>query len=225
MCGDAATIRNDDSAINYTELLFRFTTPVTQSALAPLSDDDEAPLRADARRNLRRILAAAEELFAEEGPGVSIDAIARRAGVGVGTVYRRFPTKAALGEAIVLDHLSGVAEGVAEIVTQEPDDLAVFAAIRHIVISACARRDLKETLSNVGIDLRAISAPVFDEIGALVGGALARAQAAGAARPDVGIEEILGLVGACCHASDGGIDPARLVTIVEDGLRTAPAGR
>ncbi|MBO0886369.1 MAG: helix-turn-helix transcriptional regulator, partial [Acidimicrobiales bacterium] len=66
-------------------------------------------LRADARRNRAQILKAAEAVFADHGPGAPIDDVARRAGLGVGTLYRHFPTKEALFEAIVLERIGGLA--------------------------------------------------------------------------------------------------------------------
>ena len=69
--------------------------PIARTSLA-------RPLRADARRNVQRVLEAAEEIFATQGLAVPIDAIAARAGVGIGTVYRHFPTKEALFKAVVL---------------------------------------------------------------------------------------------------------------------------
>ncbi|HVE68365.1 MAG TPA: helix-turn-helix domain-containing protein, partial [Solirubrobacteraceae bacterium] len=75
----------------------------------PLSPSPERPLRADARRNRERIMEAAREAFAESGLDAQMEDLARRAGVGVGTVYRHFPTKEALVEALVEDYFAGVA--------------------------------------------------------------------------------------------------------------------
>lgn len=78
----------------------------------------ERPLRADARRNRERVLAAAQEAFAAEGISVPLDEIARRAGVGAGTVYRHFPTKEALFAAAIVDRVDRMTgrarEGLAE---------------------------------------------------------------------------------------------------------------
>src|SRR3954462_4559234 len=78
---------------------------------------DLPPLRADARRNRERVLRAASEAFAESGLGVPLDAIAARAGVGPGTVYRHFPTKEALFQSVVtarLEDLVAEAQGLAD---------------------------------------------------------------------------------------------------------------
>jgi AcrR family transcriptional regulator len=73
-------------------------------------DDQLSPLRADARRNRARVLEAAQEAFTAEGLSVPLDEIARRAGVGAGTVYRHFPTKEALFEAVVVHRIQGLTE-------------------------------------------------------------------------------------------------------------------
>ena len=86
-----------------------------------LSSNDPAssPLRRDAEANRRRILAAAAEAFADQGLDVPVDEIARRAGVGMGTLYRRFPTKAALVEAIFEEHLDRLAALAEEALREE----------------------------------------------------------------------------------------------------------
>jgi AcrR family transcriptional regulator len=87
-----------------------------QDDLCPL-DRCLRPLRADARRNRAKVLSAAEEVFASEGPAVPIDEVARRAGVGVGTVYRHLPTKQALFEAIVVARIEALIERGEELCT------------------------------------------------------------------------------------------------------------
>ena len=89
-----------------------------RSCAGPLRDAGILrPLRADARRNRAKVLEAAEEVFASEGLAVPIDEVARRAGVGVGTVYRHFPTKEALFEAIVVARLEALVERAEELGT------------------------------------------------------------------------------------------------------------
>ena len=84
------------------------------------------PLRADARRNRARVLEVAQQVFAEEGLAVPIDEIARRAGVGVGTVYRHFPTKDALFEAIIVERLCAVGEAARELARRPGAGRAFF---------------------------------------------------------------------------------------------------
>src|SRR5438876_7565800 len=84
-----------------------------------LRGDVVRPLRADAQRNRAKVLAAAQEAFAAEGIAVPLDEIARRAGVGAGTVYRHFPTKEALFEAVIADRLEHFAEHATSLGTAE----------------------------------------------------------------------------------------------------------
>jgi AcrR family transcriptional regulator len=186
---------------------------------------EEAPLRADARRNLALVLAAAEDLFAEEGESVSMEAIAKRAGVGVGTIYRRFPTKAALAEAVLANQIGQVSEEIRTIAALESDATAFDVVINRIVDVASSRADLKTTLLNVGADVHAVVQPAMDEMAAIIGGLLVRAQRAGMVRPDVTESDVVMLIGASCSTSeDGGKTARRLFRIIADGLHTVPAG-
>ncbi len=108
------------------------------------------PLRADARRNRARVLEMAQQVFAEEGLAVPIDEIARRAGVGVGTVYRHFPTKDALFQAIIVERLSGVGE-TARKLAQGPDaGRGFFAFFEHMVRDASLNKALFDALAASG---------------------------------------------------------------------------
>src|SRR3954452_16526173 len=92
------------------------------------------PLRADARRNSERLVEAARDVFVERGPDGSLEEIARRAGVGIATLYRRFVDRSALMRAVVLSALSPTAEAAERIREEEPDPLAALAAYVHAVI-------------------------------------------------------------------------------------------
>src|ERR1700722_14720405 len=97
-------------------------TDTSESAAGGMAvEGSEArPLRADARRNRDRVLEAARAAFGAEGSGVSLDEIARRAGVGAGTVYRHFATKEALFEEVVFDRIEQLVEE-ARVLSDEPD--------------------------------------------------------------------------------------------------------
>ena len=95
-------------------------------------------LRADARRNLDRILEAAADAFAELGPDVTIDEIARRAGVGHGTVFRRFPTKDGLRAAVLRMRLEEIL-GRAKELLDEPDAGAAFEEFVWVAAASCRR--------------------------------------------------------------------------------------
>ncbi len=141
------------------------------------------PLRADAERNRRRILDAARTVFAEHGLGVGVEAVAREAGVGVGTIYRRFPTKEQLLQAIVDDRIDVLREQLAAV--GDDDAWAALAAAAEILTGAVARdRAFFEALQEVA---GVLSVPDCARHAALdaIGPFLERAQAAGAARADV----------------------------------------
>jgi AcrR family transcriptional regulator len=104
-----------------------------------VSGTSEKALRADARRNRGRVLAAAEEVFAAEGVGAPTEAVARRAGVGIGTVFRHFPTKEALLEAVLVERLRGLAEH-ARAAAADPDaGGALFGFLEHVVTQSAAK--------------------------------------------------------------------------------------
>jgi AcrR family transcriptional regulator len=91
-------------------------------------------MRADARRNSERLVEAARDVFVERGPDGSLEEIARRAGVGIATLYRRFADRSALMRAVVLSALSATAEAAERIREEAPDPLAALAAYVHAVI-------------------------------------------------------------------------------------------
>jgi AcrR family transcriptional regulator len=177
-------------------------------------------LRADAQRNLGRILEAASEAFAEFGPDVTMDEIARRAGVGHGTVFRRFHTKDALRAAVIgarLEELLAHAHGLLE----KTDAGAALEEFVWAVAEACRRdRALFE-----GIERFEGFAEVSDakqELHDVVGKLIRRAQRAGAMRRGLDARDIGALVGAAIQASiqaDRGDAWRRYVQVVLDGLQ------
>jgi len=182
---------------------------------------DTRPLRADARRNRERLLAAAGELFAEQGHGVALDAIARRAGVGIGTLYRHFPTRDALVEELYRHEVELLAESVGELLATLPPDRALAAWLDRYVEYVAAKRGMIEVLRPVA----AARAELYPETRAQIRGAIARlleaGQAAGTLRRDLDADDV--------HRAIGGIwmidgpefreQAARLLGLVMDGLR------
>jgi AcrR family transcriptional regulator len=174
-------------------------------------------------RNRTRILEAAEELFGTEGLCVPIDDIAKRAEVGVGTIYRHFPTKEALFEAIVYRHferLLDTARSAPE--GGDPAD-ALFRFLAELVETAIDKRDLADALAGAGIDVKESAGELKQELEAAVEDLLARAQGEGAVRADVSITDLMALVTGTCmhgeHVGPGAASPARMLAIVCDGLR------
>ena len=193
---------------------------------ADLASTGARPMRADAVKNRQRILDAAEAIFATEGLSVPIDTVAERAGVGVGTLYRHFPTKEALFEAIVtarLEYLLEMAQGRAT--APDPGD-ALFSFLGEFAHQASAKHDLFDALSSAGIDIKSSCAEMMDEMKRSIDLLLQRAVAAKAARSDISTDEMIGLVvGVCQGGGHSGYDDAtvqRMVKIVCDGLRPQP---
>jgi len=191
---------------------------------APALDTRARVPRADAVRNLAKILQAAEEVFAAEGLAVPIDEVARRAGVGVGTVYRHFPTKEALFEAIVVSRLENLIERAQELSTAADAGAALFAFVDDLVTMAVEKKDIHDELVRAGVTSEQLSAPIKDKLTGRVEVLLERAQAAGAVRQDVNIFDLTTLLmGTCMAAGQQGRPEctARLVAVICDGLRSA----
>ncbi|MGD0748992.1 MAG: TetR/AcrR family transcriptional regulator [Acidimicrobiales bacterium] len=179
------------------------------------------PMRADAQRNRARILDAAEVVFAAEGIEVPVDVIAEKAGVGVGTLYRHFPTKEKLCESILLDRFAALTLDARALAGAEDPASAFFGFLEHIVAEGAAKRDLIAAVMGAGVEFDLEVAGVKDELRDAVGVLLQRAQAVGAVRPDVTAAMVVSLVGATCQAAaHTDVTPAcDLLGIVCDGLR------
>ncbi len=180
----------------------------------------ERPLRADAQRNRTRILQAAESVFASEGIEVPVDLIAEKAGVGVGTLYRHFPTKEKLCEAILLERLAGLTADARALADADDPGAAFFGFLEHVVEEATAKRDLLVAVMGAGVAFDLAASEVKEDLRAAVDVLLARAMAVGAVRPDVTASAVMGLVSATCHAAAHDAAPSQdLLGIVCDGLR------
>src|SRR3954465_151943 len=117
--------------------------------------DKTRPLRADAARNRARVLEVAYETFAAEGLAVPIDEIARRAGVGAGTVYRHFPTKEDLYRAVIEDRINRIVDDGRGLLASDNPGQALFAFLRSMVLQwGATDRGLAESLAGFGGDVR-----------------------------------------------------------------------
>jgi AcrR family transcriptional regulator len=199
---------------------------ITSSDLAPGGlggGDDARPQRADAVKNRRRLLDAAEEVFATQGAQAQVDLVAERAGLGVGTLYRHFPTKESLIEAIIRTRLEGLRDKAVAFADADQPGEAFFGFLHEFAVQAASKRDLFEALGAAGIDIKAECAEAYDELRRGIDHLLRRAQATGAVRADVTTDDVIGLVaGTCQSAAQAGRDPGctgRMITIVCDGLR------
>ncbi|MEV0589518.1 helix-turn-helix domain-containing protein [Nonomuraea sp. NPDC050310] len=184
-------------------------------------------MRADARRNYDRILAAAAEAIAEHGAEASLEEIARRAGVGSATLHRHFPSRQKLLEAVFHDKVEVLCATAAELAA-DPDPghaLATWlgAVARHVV----SNRGLATSLMLGAHDSDpAVGATCHAMITNAGANLLDRACRANTARPDVSITDLLTLVNAICLAveqePDGAAQVDRLLTLMLTGVR--PAG-
>jgi len=181
-------------------------------------------LRADARRNRARILAAAGEVFAERGASAATEEVARRAGVAIGTVFRHFPTKDDLLRALMKDLLERLTEQVGRLAADGDPATALFDFFASLVEQAAARKSVVELLATAGTDVQVTAAvqSLRDGIARL----LTRAQQAGAVRADVQAGEVMALLTSTGQgALQGGWDielQARALAVIFAGLR-APA--
>jgi AcrR family transcriptional regulator len=178
----------------------------------------DRPLRADARRNREQVLAAAREAFAASGFGVPLDEIAARAGVGPGTVYRHFPTKEALFEAVIAARLEDLVADLRRRLADADPGAAFFGFLGRLRDEAAAKRDMPDAL--------AVPGALRDELGTALGELLARAQQAGAVRAGIQTPDLIRLLkGAFASINDPtagqpGPQVTDLVfTILSDGLR------
>jgi len=186
------------------------------------------PLRADARRNRDRILEAAALTFAEDGAGAQMDAIAVRAGVGVGTLYRHFPTKQVLLGEMVRRKFALMVEHARAALEQEGEPFAVFAGLlRANAETMAADAATRDALMHQGQEVWDAAAAERAELLVLVAPLVERAKRAGTLRADFEHADIPVLMcGVSATMGSGGPpggDWRRHLEIVLDGLRARPA--
>ncbi|MER6287343.1 TetR/AcrR family transcriptional regulator [Streptomyces sviceus] len=182
------------------------------------------PMRADARRNYERLLKVAAEAFAEHGEGASLDDIAKRAGVGSGTLYRHFPTRQALLEAAYVDRVEGFARRADELAGELPPGQALTEWLYELCVGTIQVRGMKTLLGSAVTDG---GSTVLTACGTHVRGAAERlvsaARAEGSLRGDVEPVELLrlahGVAGAAELADGGGESIRRYLTLLTEGLR------
>jgi len=187
----------------------------------PLAKPARKP-RADSVRNRERVLAAAKAVFAAAGPAGSLEAVARQAGVGVGTLYRHFPTRQALFEAVYRREV----EQLVELAEQLGTDLLPLEALRQWMRAnvefVATKKGMSAALAvavHASFDLKAYS---MDRLGRALEALLRRAVKAGVIRDDISAEDILRTIVGLCYTHDkpgwqGNV--FRLVDVFVDGMR------
>ena len=188
------------------------------------------PMRADAQRNYARLLEAAGAAFVSRGADdVSLEEIARRASVGIGTLYRHFPTRQALLEAVYLDQVESLGARAAELLASAPPGDALAGWMRALVKFSSTKRSMMSALAaTLGTDSELLSA-CTTQIRGSAESLLARAKQAGVVRPDADAGDLIRLVHAVNIATEKSADPGqadRMLALILDGLRPQPtAGR
>jgi AcrR family transcriptional regulator len=189
--------------------------------LPPEGQGDRRPLRADAARNRARVLEVAYDTFAADGLAVPIDEIARRAGVGAGTVYRHFPTKEDLFRAVVEDRIQRIIDEGRALLNAGDRGEALFTFLRSMVLQwGASDRGLSDALAGVGIDVETVIPEAEDTFMAMLGDLLRAAKKAGTVRRDVDVADVKAiLVGSQAMQAYNPSAAQRLTEVVLDGLR------
>ncbi|MFI5606196.1 TetR/AcrR family transcriptional regulator [Amycolatopsis sp. NPDC051903] len=195
-----------------------------------MSADPQVPLRADARRNRDQIIAAARTIFAEDGPEVPMEEIARAAGVGVGTLYRRFPDREALIRAVAVDNFSRVLDDARRASEEEPtawqalvrllyQSVELHLSVQLAMVSKLALEILKDDPA-----IATLREDLLGELEVMVRGA----QREGTLRPDVAEGDVALLFALLLRQLESRspeiaqMSTERSITIMIDGLRARP---
>jgi AcrR family transcriptional regulator len=181
----------------------------------------ERHIRADAQRNRERVLEAANTLLATRGVDVSVDEIAQLAQVGVGTLYRNFPTKGALLKALLAARMAPlVVAARAAAGADEPGD-AFVTFVRRLADEFADFKALADAMAESGVDLDAAKREISADLNAAVADLFDLAQRAGCVRPDVTLADVSAMMMGLGHADPAYMDPAqrsRCVALVCDSL-------
>ncbi|MEV7088798.1 TetR family transcriptional regulator [Streptomyces sp. NPDC093085] len=183
------------------------------------------PMRADARRNYERLLGEARTSFSERGTDTSLEDIARRAGVGIGTLYRHFPNRHALLNAVFQEALADLLQRSRELAEAENPCPALTEWLRAVITHAGEYRGFSRALMSAYGDRSSALAECGDPLRAAGARLLTRAQESGDVRPDVPIRDLLQLTNAIALAAEQSPDDPgladRLLTLTLTGLKAS----
>ena len=204
------------SGTNYTEGASGLSTELSPELVASVP---QRPQRADAARNYDKLIAAAREAFTTDGEDASLEGIARSAGVGIGTLYRNFPTRQALLEAVYVEEVQGICRAVQDFEGQAPWE-ALVGWLRRFAGYAAT----KQALAGELMAYMDAGSTVFPQCRHAITTAgeplLAAAQRSGDVRPDVQFMDVVRMVGGIAtiaNAEPGQVD--RIIAVALDGLR------
>ncbi|EHJ00482.1 transcriptional regulator, TetR family [Clostridium sp. DL-VIII] len=184
------------------------------------NDNNSKSLRADAKQNREQILDAAYKIFSEKGTSIPISEIARQAGVGIGTVYRHFPNKEALFEAVNISYKQQLTQRAKSLINNIDPGEAFFNFFIHIIEDGFTNKALKDALNT-----RITDFDVLQDFQSTFSTLLTKAQKAKAVREDIDIKDLITLIMSLLLAIDqrkGDLDTEqfnKLLSIVSDGLR------
>src|SRR5580704_8949546 len=181
--------------------------------------------RLDAVRNRERVLVAAKTVFSAGGPEASLEAVARAAGVGIGTLYRHFPTREALFEAVYRREVQQLADLAEQLKQQAQPVDALRQWMRSIVKFVATKKGMSAALALAAYKNSELFSYSFDRLTRAVRELLGRAIATGKIRDDISPEDLLrALVGMCYMHDQSGWQTSvlRLVDVFIDGLRIRP---
>jgi AcrR family transcriptional regulator len=177
------------------------------------------PLRADARRNRDRLLDAAVRAFSQDGPDVTLDAIAKEAGVGIGTLYRHFPTREALVEAAYRNELARLCDAATDLLGAMPPDAALRTWMDRFVDYMTTKRGMSDALRALIASGGNPYAQSRDRMTAALTALLDAGAAAGTVRPDVAAGDVLTSLSGVTLAAGAADQAGRLLDLLMDGLR------
>lgn len=188
-------------------------------------EDNKKSLRADAKQNRELILKAAHQVFAEKGLSVPIGEIARQAGVGIGTVYRHFPTKEALFEAVNISYKQQLTEEAKSIIHNADPGKAFFDFFTRIIEEGFANRAVEDSFKIWAFNTGTANSGVLHDFQSAFSNLLTRAQQAKKVRRDIEVRDLITLMSGLLLAVEQRKDASdssrfnRLLSVVRDGLR------
>jgi AcrR family transcriptional regulator len=186
-----------------------------------MAQTTDRPMRADARRNRDALLVAAAALFSEQGPDVALELVAARAGVGIGTLYRNFPDRDTLVEAVYRTEVRHLCDAAEELLAQHPPDVALAEWMDRFVSYAATKRGMASALQALNAKTGLYSES-REQITGAIGTLLRAGIEAGSLRSDVEPEDVLRAMGCIWNVGDGEAWRAQaetLIRIIVDGLR------
>jgi AcrR family transcriptional regulator len=195
-------------------------TEIDSGPLPEGSGDGARPMRADARRNYEGLIAAARLVFAQQGGGASMEAIAKEAGVGAGTLYRHFPTRIDLVEAVYREDVDKLVSDAEKFVAEQDPWDAVVSWLQAFVRYASSKRTFLSELHEAFEKNPELRVKSRERIESAIDIVLLPGQEAGVVRPDLDGSDLMQLISSMCmSATLTKEQSSRLLLVIQDGLR------